>query len=452
MNPVYSAGWRFFTNRISKKIAKEFELFLTLFYRNKIAKEVKYEKINLISRVKGQALMIRDKISDKIRVDTGSIYKFFELLKKDQWKEEDLDQFVSTPGIQFLIRQERDTDGNNSEEAVKTFLKMVKKGESGELGGWATSYHERVRTKRRLAQLFQRWGYLVNDPSKIVLSYFPGEIEPKGEFYVLPGGLRESYADCTGFGINLGCDNTMKTDKEMQFHLARQEYRYLYCETSGRDFGISECRTPEDYLREFLRIVMREGMARYMGLKAQGDRSEFFERHVMADELQKKSVEKAFQVLMDSRARIRAKKKGKPLEKEMENLEKVAKRLEKEVFTGEDSPAAMVGLSIARVIDPGRIDTSVETSFEYVSEEAELADLSPWRDTRSARDAYEENLKRRKESLWDVVKGTSYKSGFTAFFELGRLDQKATMVPPVMWDAFSVVRKREKIFLSAGFP
>lgn len=396
--------------------------------------------------------MIKDKIADKIRVDTGSVYQFFELLEKDQWKEEDLDQFVSTPGIQFLIRQERDTDGNNSEETVKTFLRMVKEGESGELGGWATSYHERVRTKRRLAQLFQRWGYLVNGPSKTVLSYFPEEINPRGRFYLLPGGLRESYADCTGFGINLGCDNTMKTDKEMQFHLARQEYRYLFCETSGRDFGISECRTPEDYLREFLRIVMREGMARYMGLKAQGDSSEFFERHVMADELQKKSVEKAFQVLMDSRTRIRAHRKGKPLEKEMENLEKVAKRLEKEVFAGEDSPAAMVGLSIARVIDPGRIDAFDEASFEYLSEESKLADLPSSRDARSARDAYEEHLRRRKRSLWDVVKGASCNNGFTAFFELGRLDQKATMVPPVMWDAFSVVRKKEDIFLGAGFP
>ncbi|MBU7023866.1 MAG: hypothetical protein HXS40_06830 [Theionarchaea archaeon] len=396
--------------------------------------------------------MIRDKIADKIRVNTGSIYQFFELLKKDQWKEEDLDQFVSTPGIKFLIRQERDTDGNNSEEAVKTFLKMVKEGESGKLGGWATSYHERVRTKRRLAQLFQRWGYLMDDPSKIVLSYFPEELEPKGEFYLLPGGLRESYADCAGFGINLGCDNTMKTDKEMQFHLARQEYRYLLCETSGHDFGISECRTPEDYLREFLRIVMREGMGRYLGLKAQGDKSEFFERHVMADESWKKSVEKAFQVLMDSRTRIRAHKKGKSLKKEVEKLEKVAKRLEREVFTGEYSPAAMVGLSIARVIDPERIDTSNETRFEYLSEESELADLSPSSDTRSVRDAYKEDLKRRKESLWDAVKGASHEDGFTVFFELGRLNQRDTMVPPVMWDAFSAVRKTENIFLGGGFP
>jgi hypothetical protein len=452
MNPAYSAGWRFFASRISKKFAKEFEFSFTLFYGNKIAKEVKYEKINLISRVKGQALMIKDKIAGKIRVDAGSIYQFFELLEKDQWKEEYLDQFVSTPGIQFLIRQERDIDGNNSEEAVKTFLRMVREGEPGERGGWATSYHERVRTKRRLAQLFQRWGYLVDDPSKIVLSYLPGEIEPKGEFYVLPGGLKESYADCTGFGINLGCDNTMKTDKDMQFHLARQEYRYLLCETSGHDFGISECRTPEDYLREFLRIVMREGMARYMGLKAQGDKSEFFERHVVADESWKKSVGEAFQVLMDSRARIRAIKKGKPLEKEVEKLEKVAKRLEKEVFTGEDSPAAMVGLSIARVIDPGRIDTSGETKLEYFGADSQVVDLFPSSDSNRVRDAYKEHLVKIKESLWDAVIGASGENGFPVFFELGRLSKGDTLVPPVMWDAFSVVRKKEDIFLSAGFP
>jgi hypothetical protein len=452
MNPAYSAGSRFFANRISKKIAKEFEFLFTLFYRNKIAKEVKYEKKNFISRIKGQALMIKDKIADKIRVDTGSIYQFFELLEKDQWKEEDLDQFVSTPGIQFLIRQEEDTDGNNSEEAVKTFLKMVKEGESGELGGWATSYHERVRTKRRLAQLFQRWGYLVDDPSKIVLSYLPGEIEPEGRFYLLPGGSRESYADCTGFGINLGCDSSMKTDKEVQFHMARQEYRYLLCETSGRNFGIDECRTPEDYLREFFRIVMREGMARYMGLKAKGDKSEFFERHVMADESWKKSLEKAFQVLMDSRARIRAHKKGKALEKEAEKLEKVAKRLEKEVFTGEYSPAAMVGLSIARAIDPGRIDTSGETKLEYFGADSQVADLFRSSDTNSGRDAYKEDLARRKRSLWEAVIGASREKGFTVFFELGRLSQEDTLVPPVMWDAFSVVRKKEDIFLGAGFP
>ncbi|MGC1119624.1 MAG: hypothetical protein WBA22_00900 [Candidatus Methanofastidiosia archaeon] len=397
--------------------------------------------------------MIIDRIADKILVDTGSIYQFFELLEKEQWKEEDLDQFVSTPGIQFLIRQEKGTDGNNSEEAVKIFLRMVKEGESGELGGWATSYHERVRTKRRLAQLFQRWGYLVEDPSKIVLSYLPGEIEPQGRFYLLPGGRKESYADCTGFGINLGCDSSMKTDKEVQFHMARQEYRYLLCETSGRNFGIDECRTPEDYLREFLRIVMREGMAEYMGLKAKGDKSEFFERHVVADESWKRSLEKAFHVLMDSRARIRAQKKGKNLEKEVEKLEKVAKRLEKEVFTGEYSPAAMVGLSIARAIDPGRIDTSGETGLAYFGADSQVAELSRSSNTGDEGELYKkEDLARRTRSLWQAVIDASREKGFTVFFELGRISQEDSLVPPVMWEAFSVVRKKEDMVPGAGFP
>ncbi|MBU6998860.1 MAG: hypothetical protein HXS41_14305 [Theionarchaea archaeon] len=398
--------------------------------------------------------MTTEKIVDKIPVDTKSMYEYFNLLEREQWKEEDLDQFVSTPGMRFLIRQEKDIDGNNSGEAVKRFLRMARKGEPGELGGWATSYHERVRTRKRLTQLLQRWEYLVEKPSKLVFSYLPEDTEPKGRCYLLPGGLRESYADCTGFGINLGCENSMKEDKEVQFHMARQEYRYMACETSGHNFGIDECTTPEDYLREFLRIIMREGMAMYMGVKAKGDKSEFLERHVMADESWKESLAKAFHVLMECRTRIREKKKGENLEIELKRLKEVAKCLEEEVFTGEYSPAAMVGLSIARAIDPGRIDTFDEKGCEYCGADSQvLNSLAPGEPSgeREGEQYTEEEIARRR-SLWHVVVDTSRDLGFVVFFQLGKMSSVQALVPPVVWEAFSVVRREEGLVSGAGFP
>ncbi|MBU7013568.1 MAG: hypothetical protein HXS43_01945 [Theionarchaea archaeon] len=396
--------------------------------------------------------MTMDRIAHKIAVDSVSMHEFFELMEKEQWKEEDLDKFVSTPGIQFLIRQEKDTSWNNSENKVKEFLKMAREGEQGKLGGWAAACREKVRTTRRLVQLSQRWEYLVEEPSRIVLSYLPEETEPKGRFYLLPGGMKESYADCTGLGINLGYDSSMKVDSEVQFHIGRQEYRYLLCETSGRDFIIDGCKTPEDYLREFLRITMREGMAMHMGLKAKGDRSEFLERHVVADESWKRSVEKAFQILMDSRTRGQGQNEGQDFEDEMRKLKETAKYLEEEVFSGEYSPAAMVGLSIARAIDPGQKNTFNEARAAYFGADSHAADLFDSSNTGYERGQYEEERGTRKRSLQQAVIDISRELGYAVFFELGRISPADSLVPPAVWEAFSVVKKEEGLMPGAGFP
>ncbi len=268
---------------------------------------------------------------DGITVDTESVTKFVSLVEKEEWSDEDLDRFVSTEGIQYIIQQEKEPGPNYSEDTVKSYLRKVKSGLSGEFGGWETAWKEKTRMKKRLEYIFYRWSYLVERPFSVVREYLPYWKTIKGVFYILPGGIQKSYSSPEGFGINLGCRD--KSDTHWMLSFARECYLFYLIHIRNEKPHITECRAPLDFVRVFLDLTMRDGMALLVGLKAAGIEEQFYNEQLPHLEKAGSLYGEAFQMALDGRALMEA-----------ENIQK-------KVFTGYASPCALLGFQIARAVE-----------------------------------------------------------------------------------------------------
>jgi len=342
-----------------------------------------------INGKKGHALMNSKRV-DGITVDTESIVQFISLLEKKEWSEKDLDTFVSTEGVQYIIQQEKDSGPNVDEDTVKTFLKKVNRklpGELEECGGWATAYKEKTRIQKRLEYIFSRWNYLVERPLSVATDYIPRKA--KGTFYFVPGGARESYSDGSGFAINLGCGARKNT--QWMFLIALEGYRYFLIRAMGEKPYINRCRTPTEFVEAFLNLTHREGMALFVGLKAAGTEKQFYQEYMRDGEKIKDTYGKAFQLALEGKA---------PQD---------ADRIQKEVFSGYTSPAALLGSQMAKTLD--------------------------------------ESDKRVGHTMGkDMLLGSIGEMGFIPFFEVCRPHEIGlSLFPDVVWEAFEKVKKERGV-------
>lgn len=278
----------------------------------------------------GHDLMKIIKQTNGITIDTQSVEEFLTLVEKEEWSDKDLEQFVSTNGIQYLIQQEKDTGPNVNENTIKTYLKSVKQSLSGECGGWETAFKERTRIKKRKENIFKRWNYLVERPFSVVKDYLPDRKLGKSICYILPGGSKESYSDENGFAINVGYG--VQQDTYFRFLIARGAYYHYFLRLVGRELPIKTCKTPVDFINTFLCITHREGMSTYVGLKAAGTVEQFIKDYVDVETISAAYGE-AFQLALDGKA---------PAE---------ADRIQKDIFTGLTSPSTLVGVGIAKALD-----------------------------------------------------------------------------------------------------
>lgn len=325
-----------------------------------------------------------------ITVDTESIVQFINLLGKEEWSEKDLDKFVSTKGVQYIIWQEKDSGPNVDENAVKTFLKKVHRKlpeEPEECGGWATAYREKTRIQKRLEYIFSRWNYLVERPLSVAADYLPRQVE--GTLYFVPGGARESYSDGSGFAINLGCG--AKENTQWIFLIALEGYRYFLIRAMGEKPDINRCKTPTEFVEAFLNLTHREGMALFVGLKAAGTEEQFYQEYMRDEEKIKDTYGKAFQLALE----------GEALQE--------ADRIQKEVFSGYTSPAALLGSQMAKALD--------------------------------------ESDKRVGHTMGkDMLLGSIGKMGFIPFFEVCKPHEIGlSLFPDVVWEAFEKVKKERDI-------
>ncbi len=264
-----------------------------------------------------------------VTVDTHSVEEFVTLAKKEEWSDKDLEQFVSTKGIQYLIQQEKDTGPNVDEETIKDYLKSVKQNISGEVGGWEIAFKEKRRIEKRIEYMDNRWNYLVERPYAVVKDYLPPITLEKSTFYVLPGGVKESYSDENGFAINVG--RGALQDTHFMYLFAKEAYRHHLLRLLGRETPIKACKTPVDFFNTFFSITRREGIAAYVGLKAAGTQEQFL-KDVDVERISVLYSE-AFQLALDGKA---------PAE---------ADRIEKDIFCGLTSPSTIVGVGMAKALD-----------------------------------------------------------------------------------------------------
>lgn len=322
-----------------------------------------------------------------ITVDTESVVQFINLIEKEEWSEEDLNRFVSTKGVQYLIQQEK-SGPNFNEDAVKTFLKKANQGFSGELGGWAAAVREKTAIQKRLEYLFSRWNYLVERPLSVVKDYLPEHLR-ESTCYFLPGGGRESYSDEKGFAINLG---RVKRDTHWMFLTAWEGYRSFLTRAAGEEPSIKSCKTPSEFAEAFLSITHRLGIATFVALKASGIEEQFYQEHL--DDKKKTLYRKAFQLALEGKA-----------PSEVDRIQ--------ETFSGYTSPSAVLGSQMAKALD--------------------------------------ESIERMGHAMGkDMLRGSVEKLGFISFFKVYKpYETDLSLIPDVVWDAFEMIKK-EKGIESAG--
>lgn len=325
-----------------------------------------------------------ENLVDGIAVDTESVVRFLRFAEKERWSEEDLDEFVSTKGVQYLIQQERESGPNNDEDTVKTFLEKAKQGFSGELGGWETAWKEKTSIRKRLDHISSRWNYLVAHPLSVVKDYLPERVtkEPEaGTCYFLPGGSEESYSGGGGFAINLG--HGARHDADWMFLIARGAYHLWFTRAAGENPRIAECETPSEFIETFLDLTHREGMATLVGLRASGTEEQFFQENAV-DSQKRSKYSRVF---------------GMALEEEILEMNML-----KEVFSGYTSLSALFGASMAKALERCGEDMG-------------------------------DTLRK------DMLLSTVTESGFYNFFEIYAGCGKASSLPDEVWEAYEKVRK-----------
>jgi hypothetical protein len=326
---------------------------------------------------------------DTITVDTESVEQFIRLTEKEEeWSDEDLTQFISTSGIQYLIQHEE-----YDEDTVKIILKKVRQGLSKDFGEWAAALKEKTRIKKQLEYFFSRWNYLVERPLSVVRTYLPEEVTREGTYYILPAGPRESYSDEHGFALTLG--GAVKEDTHWIFLTAWEAYRYFLTCFAGKGLSIKKCTTPCEFIEAFLDSIHRLGTAVYVAVKAADIEQQFYQEHLADSEKKKSLIGRAFQLALEGKAQPEA------------------ETIQKEVFSGYTSPSALLGFQMAKALD------------EY--------------------DKY------MGHSLgMDILQGSVEKMGFIPFFEIFKLyEQDFALFPEVVWNAFEMY-KLEKGFRQVG--
>jgi hypothetical protein len=258
----------------------------------------------------------------EIGFDKASVENFIELVKKKEWSEKDVDTFVSGDGIQFLISQEKESGPNTDTIMVKKFLNRVKQGIPGDHGGWAAAWKNRTRIQKRMETIVERWDYLMVKPFSIVSKYMLTENSVRGTVYLLPGGSKQAYASAEGMGINLVYP---VKDTEWLQVIARTCCRFWMLNRMGEPVSAIGCKTPFECVEALLSITQRLGMELYMGLKASGAQTTFFQNLQL--EKEKEELNEAFKLVLDG------------------------EHPDTHIFSGYDSPAALIGAAMARDIE-----------------------------------------------------------------------------------------------------
>ncbi len=332
--------------------------------------------------------MTKDHTVSGINVDEESVVKFINLTEKEEWTEKNLDAFVASRGIQYLIQQERESGPNSSVDAVKTFLKKVHGGCSGEQGGWMKAWKEKSTTQKNRDHLL--CGDFVEHALSVVESYLPTWAALEGTLYCLPGGSRENYSGMGGIALNLAYENSKA---QLTFLIAREAYNYAVTCLIGEKPLLEKCTTPSEFLEAFLAMTHREGMATFVGLKAAGTVDQFLEEQSRDMEKKKKIFGSSFRLAVEGKAR--------------EKIDTI-----KEVFSGPNSLCALFGCAMAKALDD---------FDEYIGHPI-------------GRDALLSSVSR---------------TGYVTFFEVYRVfDRDSSLLPDVVWEAFEMMKK-EKGFRSA---
>lgn len=330
------------------------------------------------------------KTVDGITVDTESVVQFINLCEKEEWSEKDLDRFVSTQGMQYLIQQEKESGPNVDEETVKTYLKKVNQGvlEPEECKGWETALKEKTRIQKRLEYIFSRWNYLVERPFAVVTDYLREPVR-EGTLYFLPGGGKESYSDGNGFALNLGYGTKM--DTHFMFLIAWEGYHYCLTRFMGEPPSVTQCQTPLECVEAFLHMTHREGMALFVGLHAAGTEEQFYQKYMDTPTI-KDVYGNAFQLALEGRTQV-------------DHIQNV--------FSGYTSPAALLGSHMAK--------------------------------------ALHESDKIMGHTMGkDMLLGSIGEMGFVSFFEIYKpYETDSSLFSDVVWEAFEMVKK-ERGFGSAG--
>ncbi len=327
--------------------------------------------------------MVHHKPVRGIAFDTESVLYFVKLMKEGEWKEKDLNEFVSTKGIQYIIQKERESGLNSSEDIVKTFLKNAKKGISGEQGGWTAALGANV--EERLDYLLRNWDALVVQPFAAISDYMPERGGIAGTCYFVPGGALESHSGPDGIAINIGYGGKEKTRNEWIFLLIREIYYYWITRVAGEP-SISKCETPSEFIEAFLSTTCKRGMALFMGLKAAG-----LEKTIEPLKITDRTAfGEAFLLALEGEA---------PQQRD---------RIEK-VFSGHHSPSALIGLTMAKAIH-------------------ECGGLM--------------GKKLGKEALFM----TFSELGYFPFFEIFKsCDTRPSVLPDSVWKAFDKVKKERNL-------
>ena len=325
-------------------------------------------------------------------INTESITEFIKLVEKEEWSEGDLNRFTATEGVQYIIKQEKKDDPGYNENAVKNSLKKVKQGHS-EDPRWEKAWKGRKKIQRQLEYIFNRWEYLVERPLSVAKTYLPEDVEGKGTFYLLPGGAHESYSDEHGFAINLG--HNVWRDTHVMFLIAWEGYRHLLTCIAGKEPSINQCQTPSEFVKAFLSITHRQGMAAFVASKAAGTQEKFFQDNLADVEEKCALYGEAFHLALEG------------------NIHTELIRIQKDVFTGYRSPSAVIGAAMAQAIDTGRERRGMTTERE----------------------------------LFLVCSGNL---GFIPFFELYKSYKKTLVLPDVVWEAYEMVKEEEDVNLEHG--
>ncbi|MGD2248698.1 MAG: hypothetical protein PVF58_09845 [Candidatus Methanofastidiosia archaeon] len=261
-------------------------------------------------------------IAKNIEFDKTSVENFIELVKTEKWSEHDVDTFVLGDGIQFLISQEKESGPNTDTTTIKDFLKQAKQGKPGDHGGWAAAWKNRTRIQKRMEQIAERWDYLMVKPFSVVSKYMVAAHSVKGTVYLLPGGSKQTYASAEGMGINLVYP---VKDTEWLELIARTCCRFWMLNQMGEPVSAIGCKTPIGCVEALLSITHRLGMELYMGLKASGTQETFFQN--MQLEKEKEQYNAAFKSALNGEC------------------------LDTHIFSGYDSPAALIGVTMARNLE-----------------------------------------------------------------------------------------------------
>jgi hypothetical protein len=324
---------------------------------------------------------------DGINVDTESVVEFVKLVEKEEWSEEDLDRFTATEGVQYIIKQEKKDDPSYNENTVKNSLKKMKQGHSEDLR-WEKAWKGRKKVQKSLEYISRRWEYLVERPFSVAKTYLPEEVKRKGTFYFLPGGAHESYSDEHGFAINLG--HNIWRDTYLMFLTVWEGYRYVLTCIAGKEPSISECQTPSEFVKAFLNITHRQGMAAFVASKAAGTEEQFFRDHLADIEEKSALYGEAFQLALEG------------------SIHSELTRIQKDVFTGYTSPSAVIGAAMAQAIDTGEDRGGTTTGREML-----LVSIGAM--------------------------------GFIPFFGMYKPYKKTSVVPDVVWEAFERIRTEKKV-------